>query len=598
MASAAAFTAGAVSVLALVRFRAKARRGQKGKAATKVTLRIVNVTDVYMLDNFPSLKTLLAAKRAENTDGPTVSVLTGDFLAPYLLSSIDFGRGMMAMLNATPIDYVIWGNHEHDLPHRHCCARVRDYKGTWINTNMQSHETFAQHQVDHAVVEATSPDGTLTRRVAFLGLLTDQKSLYAPNAFGGATIDDPWKTARDYVDGTKLPRDLDLVVPLCHFYEPQDEITCRDFEFPLVLSGHDHHKVDRVIAGTRLVKAGSDAHYAAVVDLTWDASAPAGAPPAISVEHVKVSDYAPDAALQAAVAKAYAALDDLKHTQLTTIPATFRPLSSVGARQRNTTAGAFLCGQFRDAFNADAATPHAELVLMDGGDVRGGREYAEGAHFSMEALRSELHEKLTMCVLEMPGSVIEDAIREKNYHGPDAYFLQWDDGLEVDGATQRVVRVGVGWVGLGSGTEGAPFDRDRIYRVGYPFPEIFAENGPASIRNYFRAHPELVPPEDAARGGQEFLLQHWAHGVWRRVWAALDTDGDGAVDASEFAALDLDGDRSVSSVEMLKFMRERLGLDVSEAEAAFALYVLRAGGDRDRDGNLTWSEFQSSAGAQ
>ena len=45
-------------------------------------------------------------------------------------------------------------------------------------------------------------------------------------------------------------------------------------------------------------------------------------------------------------------------------------------------------------------------------------------------------------------------------------------------------------------------------------------------------------------------------------------------------------------------MRERLGLDVSEAEAAFALYVLRAGGDRDRDGNLTWSEFQRSAGAQ
>ena len=90
-----------------------------------------------MLDNFPSLKTLLDAKRAENTDGPTISVLTGDFLAPYLLSSIDFGRGMMSMLNATPIDFVIWGNHEHDLPHRFCCARVAEFKGTWINTNMQ-----------------------------------------------------------------------------------------------------------------------------------------------------------------------------------------------------------------------------------------------------------------------------------------------------------------------------------------------------------------------------------------------------------------------------------------------------------------------------
>ena len=76
-----------------------------------VTLRIVNVTDVYMLDNFPSLKTLINEKKRENLNGPTISILTGDFLAPYLLSSIDFGKGMIDTMNATPIDYVIFGNH-------------------------------------------------------------------------------------------------------------------------------------------------------------------------------------------------------------------------------------------------------------------------------------------------------------------------------------------------------------------------------------------------------------------------------------------------------------------------------------------------------
>ena len=35
-----------------------------------------------------------------------------DFLAPYLLSSIDRGTGMIRMLNETPINYVTWGNHE------------------------------------------------------------------------------------------------------------------------------------------------------------------------------------------------------------------------------------------------------------------------------------------------------------------------------------------------------------------------------------------------------------------------------------------------------------------------------------------------------
>eukprot|EP00434_Breviolum_minutum_P019431 symbB.v1.2.017134.t1/scaffold1268.1/size213459/15 len=44
--------------------------------------------------------------------GMGVGMLTGDFLAPYLLSSIDMGVGMMKMLNGTPIDYLTWGNHE------------------------------------------------------------------------------------------------------------------------------------------------------------------------------------------------------------------------------------------------------------------------------------------------------------------------------------------------------------------------------------------------------------------------------------------------------------------------------------------------------
>ena len=56
-------------------------------------LRIVQITDVYTLRNFPSLKTLLTEKREEieKLGGKTISMLTGDFLAPYLLSSFDKG---------------------------------------------------------------------------------------------------------------------------------------------------------------------------------------------------------------------------------------------------------------------------------------------------------------------------------------------------------------------------------------------------------------------------------------------------------------------------------------------------------------------------
>jgi len=52
-------------------------------------------------------------------------------------------------------------------------------------------------------------------------------------------------------------------------YEPQDEKTCRDFDFPVVLSGHDHHVVDRLVEGTRLLKPGQDGIKAVILDLSW-----------------------------------------------------------------------------------------------------------------------------------------------------------------------------------------------------------------------------------------------------------------------------------------------------------------------------------------
>ena len=60
-------------------------------ADSKAQLRIIQVTDVYTLLNFPKLRTLIKEKagEVEGTGGKCISILTGDFLAPYLLSSLD-----------------------------------------------------------------------------------------------------------------------------------------------------------------------------------------------------------------------------------------------------------------------------------------------------------------------------------------------------------------------------------------------------------------------------------------------------------------------------------------------------------------------------
>ena len=267
-------------------------------------------------------------------------MLTGDFLAPYLLSSIDMGVGMMKMLNGTPIDYLTWGNHEDDIPHKEVIKREREYTGVWINTNMKTHETFAESncQVEDEVIHLESFDGSNKRRVGMIGVLSNSPSLYRPGAFGGAKIEDPWEVMATYKKKLEKQEGCDVVVPLCHLYEPQDERTCREFDFPVVLSGHDHHVVDRLVEGTRLLKPGQDGIKAVILDLSWP-NASSEKQPVIEYEIVQVSDWPPDEVLKKVAEDCYKVLDPLRRTELAQVPASYRPLSSVQARGQRVSMG-------------------------------------------------------------------------------------------------------------------------------------------------------------------------------------------------------------------------------------------------------------------
>jgi 2',3'-cyclic-nucleotide 2'-phosphodiesterase (5'-nucleotidase family) len=79
---------------------------------SEARLTVVQITDTYTLEHLPSVKTMLQDIREKSKGSTVISCMTGDFLAPYLLSSVDRGQGMMNALASIPIDYVTWGNHE------------------------------------------------------------------------------------------------------------------------------------------------------------------------------------------------------------------------------------------------------------------------------------------------------------------------------------------------------------------------------------------------------------------------------------------------------------------------------------------------------
>lgn len=546
-------------------------------------VRIVQVTDVYTLNNFPNLKTFLnECKESENIHGKTYSMLTGDFLAPYLLSSFDKGVGMMKMLNMTPIDYLTWGNHETDLSHSDVMRREKEYSGIWINSNMKSHASFenSTSQVESSIIEVVSPDKSNKRSIGMCAVLSNTSGLYKPGAFGGATIDDPWESLQEYNEKL-LDEGCDMVLPLCHLYEYQDEKTCNEFNFPVILSGHDHHCVDRVINGTRLLKPGLDANKAIVLDLSWSSS-DADNVPNVDVQLVDITQYPPDEELLKEVAKAYSVLDPLYKTDLAIIPEKYCPITSSGSRQQRVTMATYLCTQLKSALNLDSTpdTQNCDCVLIKGGNIRGGRDY-DKRRLTLESLKSELKEEQTVGVFLIPGNVLESSLRE-SWEQPNAGWFQYDDGVEVD-TNGLVVSVG-----------GDLIERDKLYRVG-SFLDFNANYGSPSIYQYFDENPDGLPEKDSPIGCHVLLLNLFSQVLWRKIWKVLDVDGDGKITKEELKNLDKDDDGTISKDEIRSAIEEVLGMSTHEHENLLIDFIMSAGGDADGDGNLTLEELNMNA---
>ena len=114
-------------------------------------LRIIQINDVYELDQLPKFKSLLneytTTKRSDTTTNShndtnenadhTIVICCGDFVAPSLLSSLDEGYSMIDLLNLCGIDYVCLGNHETDISISALHDRiVHQSQFTWINSNI------------------------------------------------------------------------------------------------------------------------------------------------------------------------------------------------------------------------------------------------------------------------------------------------------------------------------------------------------------------------------------------------------------------------------------------------------------------------------
>lgn len=564
---------------------------------SEARLIVLQITDVYTLEHFASFKSLLEDTRAKSQGAKVVCMLTGDFLSPYLLSSVDRGAGMMHALNRIPMDYLTWGNHEADIDHRTVCRHVRNFKGKWLNSNMLDHDAMDAQQ-EYDIIELDSPDGSNHRKVGLVAVLSDDPALYEnfdePGAFGGATLTDPWEALRKYSALLKGPEhNCDMILPLQHLYVPDDHKTCRDFDFPVILSGHDHHKVDEVVDGTRLLKPGMNAVYSTVLEISWPNAE--SDKPKIRARFVECDKWEPDPIMAEENDRAYDALVPLRNTELARVPPTFEPLTSLGSRESVCSMGKYICTLVRSAMNASRGKRRQKVdaVLLMGGNIRGNADYEPGSFFSLEALEAEIKSDEVLGIVPMPGWLLADGVESTHAGDPIPGWMQYDEGVQEDTSE---------WPPKVTHVDGKPIDPDRVYRVATKVGDLTNGQSPPWTE-YYKAHPEVLPRKGAYVNIHAELMSYFARNLWRKIWAALsmelaencaflddcssDCDAEGRL-----KALDLNGDGVVTVDEMQQALRDLLGYKVDDREMTLARFV-HAFADTTGDGQVTLEDFEN-----
>lgn len=513
-------------------------------------LRIVAVNDVYLLDALPRLRSLVRARSEARDADLTITTLAGDFLSPSLLSSIDQGAGMVDCLNAVPITHACLGNHEQDLPFDALVKRVQEFKGTWINTNIPTLEPA----LPRSQVLVVQGGGARAVRVGLVGGVTEDPSLYRPRPFGGNEIGALNATLLSAASELSRDEGCVAVIAMTHQSIERDEALARAQgapPIPVILGGHEHDVHVEQVGTAWIVKAGSDAHYAAVIDLSWPTRAPDDGPdlPSVSVSVERVGDQPDDPSLRARVERHLAAVRDLASAVLMRL-APGESLSSIGARTRQTSVGALVTTKIRDALGAD-------LCVVNGGGVRGQREYLDA--FTFGDLDTELPFPNEVVVVEMPGAVIESAIVQSRARAPLASpaFLQVDHGVSLRG-DHTIASVG-----------GAPFDPAKTYRVATVRVLFDGLDGITSLLRYREAHPERVPSADSGRELKLIVLEAFAIELWQSLGG--------------FDAVDLDRDARIS-VDELRTAAERVTKNVPHPRLLDGVLKLL---DRDRDGSIS-----------
>jgi 5'-nucleotidase/UDP-sugar diphosphatase len=449
--------------------------------AETVTLTFVQTNDIDRMEEadgrggFARLAAVVKAERAKG--GPTFFVHSGDTISPSLLSGIDHGVHIIDILNHMGVDAMAPGNHEFDFGPEVFRERIAEAKFPIVSSNiLEADGTAPKNTIDHKIVDVNGI------KVGFYGLTTEDTPVVSSP--GDITFAPSIEIGMARA-ATLREAGADFIVAVVHTPLAVDMSLVRAGAADLILSGHDEHLLAFFNGKVALTESEAQGNFAVVTEITLTKEEEDGE---VSVDWwpafriVDTATVEPDPEIAALVASYTGKLDaELK----VEIGATTTPLDSRRATVRGEEAaiGNLITDALREAV-------HADVAFLNGGAIRGDREYPAGSTLTRGDILAELPFGNRTVKLELSGADLRAALENgfSQIEGVAGRFPQVS-GLTIEvnpgrAAGDRIVSILVG---------GAPLDDQKTYTAATN--EFIANGGDGYT--VLRNARQLINPIDA-----------------------------------------------------------------------------------------------------
>ncbi len=374
---------------------------------TQVRAETVNFTflltnDIYNIENdterggFARLNAVVKAERAKG--GNVIYAHAGDLISPSLLSGLDQGEHTIALTNIAPPDIFTPGNHEFYFGEQMFRARMSEARFPLFAANLRDRSG----QLLPGFKDTEIRDiGRL--KVGFVGL-TEEDSPTLSNPGDNLVFAPIFETALAHAKDLKA-QGADMIVAVVHAERTIDLKLYDSGLFDLVLSGHDHDLILLYNGRTVLAESMTEANYVTAIDVKAEVEEKDGKRRVTWWPDIRVIDTAtvtPDPETQARIEAYRKELDaDLNIA----IGATSEPLDSRKALLR--TQEAAIGNLIADALRAQT---QSDVAIVNGGGIRGNKQYPAGAELTRRDILTELPFGNRTVKLAVTGDMIKAAL--------------------------------------------------------------------------------------------------------------------------------------------------------------------------------------------